>query len=450
MFKKFRFLENLFSVRNYFYNNIMHKIIYIFGIKISIKTKINKKVFFKLQEIYRHKEKELKKKKTINVVFMLSLISMFPARPLFEYLLKNKNRYKYDVKILIVPDQRFGLKNAISSQLKAYEELSAAYGADNILVSSVDGRLDTIDIKNLADIIIPALPYDITHPKYSLYNLINLGILPALVNYGYFRSIYDRNLIVSNTYSMYWKVFTENNYNLQEFKNFQQINGKNCVLTGYCKLDFYESIKNTINKKDRKVIMISPHHSVEGGYNSIMHLSNFYKYADLFLKLPELYPDIDFIFRPHPALFFCLERKNFWGSEKVEKYIKKMKSYKNVRYSDGGDYLRDFAESDALIQDCGSFLVDYFYTKKPQCYMLKNKEQINETFSDFGKLCLENVYKAYNSDDIINFINEVVINENDYMKDQRDKFAEAEVMINYPNVSEKIVDLFNQIFGANK
>ena len=127
-----------------------------------------------------------------------------------------------------------------------------------------------------------------------------------------------------------------------------------------------------------------------------------------------------------------------------------MKSYKNVRYSDGGNYLRDFAESDALIQDCGSFLVDYFYTKKPQCYMLKNKEQINETFSDFGKLCLENVYKAYNSDDIINFINEVVINENDYMKDQRDKFAEAEVMINYPNVSEKIVDLFNQIFGANK
>ena len=276
--------------------------------------------------------------------------------------------------------------------------------------------------------------------------MINSGILPAIVNYGYFRSKFDRKLISSSSYSMYWKIFVENSYNLQEYKDFQIINGENCVLTGYCKMDLYESCKS--KEKDRKVIMIAPHHSVQGGYNDILSLSNFYKYADFFLELPKQYPDIDFIFRPHPALFFCLEQENFWGKEKVANYINKIKSFKNVRYSDGENYLDDFAESDALIQDCGSFLVDYFYTQKPQCYMLKNVEQIEDTFSNFGKFCLDNVYKAFSKEDIINFIDEVVINEDDSMKEKRENFAKYEVMINYPNVSSVIGKVFNDIFGG--
>ena len=193
--------------------------------------------------------------------------------------------------------------------------------------------------------------------------------------------------------------------------------------------------------------MIAPHHSVEGGFNDILSLSNFYKYAEFFLDLPKLYPNINFIFRPHPALFLCLEKEEFWGSEKVKKYIDAMKNMKNVKYSEGGNYLNDFAESDALIQDCGSFLVDYFYTKKPQCYMLKNTKQIDETFSTFGKCCLDNVYRAFEKKDIINFINNVVINENDFMKEKRENFAQSKVMLNYPNVAHVIGNYFNQIFG---
>ena len=44
---------------------------------------------------------------------------------------------------------------------------------------------------------------------------------------------------------------------------------------------------------------------------------------------------------------------------------------------------------------------------------------------------------------------EVIIKEKDYKKEQRNEFAKNEVMINYPNVSEKIFEHFEQIFNGD-
>ena len=65
---------------------------------------------------------------------MVSLVSMFPARPFMEYLIKNGN--KYNVKILIIPDLRFGRENATRFQQEAYEELSSAYGENRIITAN--------------------------------------------------------------------------------------------------------------------------------------------------------------------------------------------------------------------------------------------------------------------------------------------------------------------------
>ena len=207
--------------------------------------------------------------------------------------------------------------------------------------------------------------------------------------------------------------------------------------TRYSKMDSY--IETQVNPNERKTIMIAPHHSVEGGFNDTLGLSNFYNYADLFLNLPKMYPDVDFIFRPHPALFLLLANKRYWGQAKVDEYLNKMCANSNVQYSTKGDYFIDFAISDAIIQDCGSYLVEYFYTLKPHCYMLKSEKDIEEKFSPLGKQCLANCYIAYDEKSILNFIDEVVLNENDTKKQKREKFAKEVVMHNYPNVCEMIV-----------
>lgn len=77
------------------------------------------------------------------------------------------------------------------------------------------------------------------------------------------------------------------------------------------------------------------------------------------------------------------------------------------------------------------------------CYMLKNSNDINKVFLPMGQKCLDNYYKAFNKDDILNFIDNVVIKGIDPMKNQRDKFLK-ELRLNYPNAGKRIVEYIKQ------
>ena len=407
---------------------------YFFGIKIaSFKRKIN---FIKIYRRFRKVERKIKNKAKINVAFLVTLPSMFPARPVMERMIKSA---KYNVSIMLIPDFRFGIERAKEIQEKGYKELNDFQEHIRIVPIS---RVGFYNIERYADIVFPSTPYDISHPEFDLLNIAESGILPAMVNYGFFRSYYDRKLISDRRYALYWKVFAETKYNEEEYKRHSVLKGENVVLTGYCKMDGY---KNRERRTRRKKIMIAPHHSLEGGFNDILSLSNFDRYANLFLELPDRYPNLDFIFRPHPALFIFLSRQEYWGNEKVNSYIHMMKSKKNVVYSDGGDYFKEFADSDALIDDCGSFLVEYFYTGKPQCYLLKGESDIQYKFTKLGKKCLANCYLAYSDSQIIEFIEEVVIGGCDKKSIERLEFAK-EIMLNYPYASDVALDHLDRIF----
>lgn len=68
---------------------------------------------------------------------------------------------------------------------------------------------------------------------------------------------------------------------------------------------------------------------------------------------------------------------------------------------------------------------------------------INKIFLPMGQKCLDNYYKAFNKDDILNFIDNVVIKGIDPMKNQRDKFLK-ELRLNYPNAGKRIVEYIKQ------
>ena len=62
---------------------------------------------------------------------------------------------------------------------------------------------------------------------------------------------------------------------------------------------------------------------------------------------------------------------------------------------------------------------------------------------------MKHCYIAYEKQHILDFINNVVLAGNDYKKFARDNFAKEEIMLNYPNVAEKICKYFNELFGVN-
>lgn len=193
-------------------------------------------------------------------------------------------------------------------------------------------------------------------------------------------------------------------------------------------------VKFTEKKSERKRIIIAPHHTVN--YPEFP-LSNFVEYADYFLKLPKLFPQVDFIFRPHPLLFTNMVNAGFWTNDQVQEYIEKIKQ-NGMIYSVGGDYFDIFVNSDAMIHDCSSFVVEYLYTGKPCCFMAK--KNYKKIFSTLGKTCLKNYYMAFNTQQITEFIENVIIKGKDELKTKRENYAKENLALNYPNVSKKILE----------
>lgn len=57
---------------------------------------------------------------------------------------------------------------------------------------------------------------------------------------------------------------------------------------------------------------------------------------------------------------------------------------------------------------------------------------------------MKNYYHAFNKQDIINFIKNVVLDGDDPMKTEREHFVETELMVNYPNASQSIIDMIKK------
>ena len=200
----------------------------------------------------------------------------------------------------------------------------------------------------------------------------------------------------------------------------------------------------------RKIILLAPHHSVVPTIDSGLCIGNFLRYKDFFQDLPKRYPEVDWIFRPHPHLRLNLINNLRWTENQWNDYINSFVSNPNAVYEDDGPYYESFRKSDAIIHDCCSFLSEYFYTGKPPCYILASEKAKKTQFDDSGLSIIDNTYQAYDESDITRFIEQVVIEGHDPMKEDRQSFARANIMVNYPCASEFIVESVANMLGRGK
>ena len=363
-------------------------------------------------------------------VFFVSSASMFPARPLFEAMLRDP---VFDAYVCVIPDLRWHDDSTISGMEACEEEMRSAFPADRVLVVRPDEFGLWPDVLDGVDIVCYPSPYELSTFRYNPRYSVGRAFLPICANYGFYRSVYDRHLMGGQSYAYMWKAFFECEDTLSEYRRYSAIGGGNGDLVGYIKMDRLASVK--AEPHERRRILVALHHSVEGGTNKMLALANFIEYADYFSQLPDRYPDIDFVFRPHPFLFKILRDRGIWHPDRIAAYQVALRAKPNVVWSDGGDYFREFAESDGCIQDCGSYLVEYFYTGKPCCYMLKSPSDIAEKFAPLGQKCLERCYVAYDTDAIDGFMRDVIVGGRDTKAAARAEFA-REVMVNYPNAAD--------------
>lgn len=127
--------------------------------------------------------------------------------------------------------------------------------------------------------------------------------------------------------------------------------------------------------------------------------------------------DIQIVFKPHPLLLTKLY--NIWGKEKTDHYYSQWEKGDNTQIA-LGDYVPLFLYSDAMIHDCGSFTVEYLYTKKPVMYLVKDEHHADD-LNEFGKKAFDLHYKGRCVEDVENFIKDVIAGR-DEKKNEREIF----------------------------
>lgn len=250
-----------------------------------------------------------------------------------------------------------------------------------------------------------------------------------------------------------WKIFSPTQETVNAAASCTINRAKNCVVSGYSfgdELSSRNAAAKSVWKKSAgtpKRIIWAPHFSIEG--KSILHLSNFLRLHQTMLEIAEEFRGrVQWAFKPHPFLLSTLSKLESWGRERAEAYFEKWKNMENGQL-ELGTYVDLFTQSDAIIHDCGSFTIEYLYTKKPAMYlMIPGRERPADAL---GHEALECYYQGSGKEEIRAFIENVVLGGNDPKASARERFYEKHLRPpNGQSVAQNILDEIERGLGREK
>ena len=281
-------------------------------------------------------------------------------------------------------------------------------------------------------------------PKVQQFTQLPLRTLIAYIPYSmYLANNSDGSYALRGVYNkesvnMMWRVYCDSNYNLERYKQYGLLQGKNVRYSGYAKMDYfyqahpfnhYEleelwSIPKGVDVAKIKKVIIAPHFTVTNSdalcYSTFQKNMWFWKYL-----IQKFENEVSFIFKPHPNLRWRSVQAGLFKSYKeYDDYIDWWNNRPNGKVVQDSSYLEYFATSDAMIMDSVSFLGEYLYVNKPLLFLTR-PEQV---MMDIGKRVLDSYYKTPGDDywGIEQFIRKVVLTEEDTMVSQREKIFSEE------------------------
>ena len=419
-----------------------------FLLKRYYKCKASKTERYKLwqeqQEIYKAEVERLSQLEgPINVVFLVLYASVWKYDSLYRLMAKDK---RFNPCILVCPIADRGYEHMVENLLPTYEMFKQkGYNVRCAYDSKTDKYIDVPDLK--PDIIFFAYQYaNHVDARYNEYTL--KPYLKCYVNYSFKNNPYVWS-IASQFHGLMWQYYSECEDNKRFVQSVSTWEFNNIHVVGYPMYDEFVQIKATgkdwkiQDNHARKRIIWAPHHTIEGN-DAAIKLSTFLLNADFMLTLAERYKDrIQFAFKPHPQLRPALYQHPDWGKERTDAYYAKWEKGENTTFI-SGEYVDLFKSSDAMIHDCHSFIVEYLYTQKPVLYLANfdRESQCNEV----GKKAFACHYHGTTQDDVINFIENIVLAEQDTMTDIRKNFYKAILVPPHGlSVAENIV---NEIMAA--
>ena len=212
---------------------------------------------------------------------------------------------------------------------------------------------------------------------------------------------------------------------------------ENIVATGHTTLDYFYLNKN--KNTEKKYIIYAPHFSImHPAIKNKFYYSTFNYNCDLILDFAKKHKELNWVFKPHPNLKETLIKMNI-SEEAITAYYDEWANIGTI--NEDSDYLELFANSKAMITDCGSFLTEYFCTGKPLLHLIQ-PNAINWPSKIF-KPMFDSFYKVYNNQDLLQTLERVVILGDDYKKNERQQVKQQFSFTNTYAAENILKDLLN-------
>lgn len=385
----------------------------------------------------------LRHKKMINVVFFAMSLPMWRHQRFYESLKKNP---RFNAYIVILPSNTYTQDQQLKD-VNTLREYFDSRGIPYFLGIKNDGTPFDVRKELNPDILFYPQPYS----GYYVDKLSHNKFWDKLVCYTPYafwtsKGAWSYALVL---HQMAWKLFYSTDLHRKDAVKYSPRKDFNVEVVGYPTADDFLLSRHLDKWKpqsiNKKRIIWAPHFTVFSG--GLLAQSNFLWMADFMIDLAKKYVNqIQFIFKPHPGLYTQLCSHPDWGELKANEYYNLWKTMDNTQI-ETGEFVDLFMTSDAMIHDCGSFTVEYHYSENPVMYVATDIEKQLEDKNDFGKLAMHQHYIGKNREDIIAFIENVVLNGNDPMSESRKKFKENYLIPPHgKSVAENIMDVFIKAF----
>lgn len=339
-----------------------------------------RRFFWKRGEIYRRLESlaaRMRQKELITVAFMALDLPCWKCDALFRLMLSHP---RFRPVIWIVPELQ--IKDADERQRKL-EEMRRQFAERGYPVADMYS-LEQMRAEYAPELVFLAKPY----PGVTLWNAWNLDReLVCYVPYCYQNTCREDFLYGQENHV--WRNFYATKGVSRLAASLMANGGCNVVTTGAPGADSFlvpeTATQHSVWKQctpGMKKVIWAPHWTVMG--DSFFSVSTFLNVADGMLELAEKYADrIQWAFKPHPLLRDTLYRHPDWGKERTDAYYERWESMPNSQLETGA-YELLFKQSDAMVHDSGSFIMEYLLVDKPCMYL-----QAGNGYSGFNEDTLQ-------------------------------------------------------------
>ncbi len=146
--------------------------------------------------------------------------------------------------------------------------------------------------------------------------------------------------------------------------------------------------------------------------------SNFFEYKDFFIQWVQKNESSSVVFRPHPMMFSNFEKTGEMSKEEAKQYLSHYMEHGRLMYDDQAEYYTTLWNSDVLVADLTTVMIEYLVTRKPIVYCVSDIE-----YNDFRKRIIGGCYCVHNGQELSDTL-EMLAKGEDPLREERNRTAD--------------------------